>query len=117
MEAALGPSTKRGYNMKKLDATTKTYYRFIAEALWQKVKVKLLGQAQFSYFQRVEQGRPVPWAKLMADRIMEIAKKLVKPTAMLGMGQMLYFLFGPESEPVVPGSFVEVEESTEDNSA
>ena len=76
------------------------------------MKAELLGHAQFSYFQRAEQGRPVPWAKL----ILEVAKKLLKPTATSRMGQILFLLFRPDAEPVVPGSFVEVEESTEDDS-
>ena len=99
-----------------MDALRRTCYKFIAEALWQKVKAKLLGQAQFSYFQTAEEGKPVPWAKLMADRILEVAKKLLKPTATSRMGQVLFLLFGPDSEPVVPGSYVELEESTKDDS-
>ena len=54
MEAALGVGCKGEYNMKKLDAPRRTCYKFIAEALWQKVKAELLGQAQFSHFQRAE---------------------------------------------------------------
>ena len=50
MEAALGAGCKGEYNVKKLDAPRRTCYKFIAEALWQKVKAELLGQAQFSYF-------------------------------------------------------------------
>ena len=102
--------------MKKLDALRRTCYKFIAEALWQKVKAKLLGQAQFSYFQRAAHGKPVPWAKLMMNRILEVAKKLLKPIATSRMGQVLFLLFGPDSELVVPGSYVEVGESTEDDS-
>ena len=54
MEAILGAGCKGEYDMKKLDAPTRSCYKFIAEALWQKVKAELLGQAQFSYFQRAE---------------------------------------------------------------
>ena len=52
----------------------------------------------------------------MMDRILEVAKKLLKPIATSRMGQVLFLLFGPDSEPVVPGSYVEVEESTKDDS-
>lgn len=54
--------------------------------------------------------------KLLTDKILEVAKKLVKPTTTSKMGQLLFFLFGPDSEPVMPCSFVEVEGSTEDDS-
>lgn len=43
MEAALGTGCKGEYNMKKLDATTRVCYKFIVEALWQKIKAELLG--------------------------------------------------------------------------
>ena len=52
----------------------------------------------------------------MTDRILEVAKKLLKPTATSRMGQVLFLLFELDSEPVVPGSYVEVGESTEDDS-
>ena len=52
----------------------------------------------------------------MTDRILEVAKKLLEPTATSRMGQVLFLLFGPDSEPVVPGLYVELEESTEDDS-
>ena len=38
MEVALGVGCKGEYNMKKLDAPRRTCYKFIAKALWQKVK-------------------------------------------------------------------------------
>ena len=45
-----------------------------------------------------------------------MARKLLKLTATSRMGQVLFLLFGPDSEPVVLGSYVELEESTEDDS-
>lgn len=74
--------------MKRLDArTTRVCYKFVvAEALWQKVKADLLGQVQYSFFQRAERGKPVPWARIFTDKVSEIAKKLVKPAATSRLG-------------------------------